>query len=369
MPVKFLHSADWQIGQKASHVAAAANTVRGARLDAARAVIEAANHESVDAVILAGDQFEDNLVEDKLVHAVNEILAGSRAPVFVLPGNHDALTHDSIYWRASWKSGPSNVFLLKTNEPVSIRGTDVSLFPAPVFQKKSPSDPTGEIHIPASYAGIRIGVAHGSLRIEGKFSEDDFPIDLRAHERIGVDYLALGHWHGHFIHDGKVVYSGTHETCSFGEKNSGQALIIEIAAPGAPPRISEVQTGQLNWLTEELDFDLGTETALQVVRNRILSLEHAGKTLMRIRTRGHSGADAGLLLQAFEEEMASRLLFLTIERRDTPSALVQGKLAEMAANYPIVGGLISGITARDLSADESGAAMQLLFEILSSEAR
>src|SRR5512141_2620280 len=113
--VKILHSADWQIGLKAKHVATVAEHVRTARLEAARNVIRAANEAQVNAVVLAGDIFEDNLVHDRLVHQVVQILAGSKAPVFVLPGNHDPLTHDSIYRRASWGQRPASVVLLESN--------------------------------------------------------------------------------------------------------------------------------------------------------------------------------------------------------------------------------------------------------------
>jgi DNA repair exonuclease SbcCD nuclease subunit len=372
MAIRFLHTADWQIGQKASHVASAAATVRRARLDAARAVIEAANRERVHAVILAGDQFEDNLVEDRLVHAIVEILAGSQAPVYVLPGNHDALAHDSIYLRASWKSSPSHIHLLKGHDPIEVPGTDAWLLPAPLAQKKSSEDPTERLRLPEQEGGIRVGIAHGSLRIEGKYSEDDFPIALDAHRRRGLDYLALGHWHGHFTPDGKVVYSGTPETCNFGERNSGQALLVDIPGSGAQVELRQVKTSRLRWATEELDFDLGGETALAALKTRLAHLQKEGESLsnllLRVRTRGHSGPDATLWLQAFEDEWQEKLLYLQVERADLCSAKMEGQLAELAARYPLVESLVQGIAARGLNSEESGAAMQLLFEVLSAEA-
>src|SRR5450759_2271927 len=100
---KILHTADWQMGLKASHVAAVADRVRSARLQAARVLIAKANAANVDAVVLAGDLFEDNLVQDRLVHELVQVLAEAKAPVFVLPGNHDPYSQDSVYRRGSWK--------------------------------------------------------------------------------------------------------------------------------------------------------------------------------------------------------------------------------------------------------------------------
>lgn len=39
---------------------------------------------------------------DRLVH-VMAVLADSRVPVYVLPGNHDALIPDAVYLRPCWK--------------------------------------------------------------------------------------------------------------------------------------------------------------------------------------------------------------------------------------------------------------------------
>src|SRR5262245_49161576 len=134
--VRILHTADWQIGLRAQHVATVGDAVREARMEAARRCIETANRERVDAVILAGDTFEDNFVDNRLVYNVVEILAASRAPVYVLPGNHDALSKESVYYRGSWGNRPGNVVLLETASPVQVPCTDAVLFPAPLLQKK-----------------------------------------------------------------------------------------------------------------------------------------------------------------------------------------------------------------------------------------
>ena len=87
--MKFLHTADWQIGMRAAHVGAAGVRVREARLDAARRVIEAGRQAGVEFVVVCGDTFEDNGVERVLVQRVADILAGFGGPVYVTPGNHD----------------------------------------------------------------------------------------------------------------------------------------------------------------------------------------------------------------------------------------------------------------------------------------
>ena len=75
--MKFLHTADWQIGMRAAHVGEAGVRVRAERLVTARRVIEAARSEGAQFIVLAGDTFEDNGVDRILVQKITDILAGS----------------------------------------------------------------------------------------------------------------------------------------------------------------------------------------------------------------------------------------------------------------------------------------------------
>lgn len=366
--LRLLHTSDWQMGLKAVHVASAGEAVRAARLAAAREVIAIANRERVDAVLLAGDTFEHNLVEDRLVHEVVRVLAGSTSPVFVLPGNHDALSHDSVFRRASFRSRPANIVLLETTQPVSIPRTDAVLLAAPVQQKKSFGDPTASL-ARAPEGAIAIGVAHGSLRIEGKHAADDFPIALDAARKTGLDYLALGHWHAPYLHDERTAYSGTHEPTKFGE-GSGQALLVEIDHRGAAPRVRKVPTARLIWEALDLDLSSGTEAAVANVRSALKALPSPAQTLVRLRTRGESEPDAGLWLTALEDEWSTALLHLCVERTDVPASVARGKLSEVAAENRLVAGLLADLegAASDeptgASTTDRATARQVLSELI-----
>ena len=341
---KLLHTADWQMGLKASHVAAVADRVRSSRLQAARVLIEKANAAKVEAVVIAGDLFEDNLVQDRLVHEVLQVLAEAKAPVFVLPGNHDPYSQDSVYRRGSWKARPQHIVLLETTDPVVVPGDNMVLLPAPLRQRKGFQDPTLLLAQPPAGSAVVVGVAHGSLRIEGKFSPDDFPIALDTVARTGVDYLALGHWHGHYVHDGRTTYSGAHEATSFGETNSGCAVLVEIAARGAFPRIERLETGLLLWKTIDLDASEGL-AGLAAVRAQLDALERPKDTLIRVRTTGICDDNLAGALPGFEDELAAKVLYSRIERADVPAAAAQGRLAEVAQESPLVAAMIKELVA------------------------
>jgi len=370
--VRILHSADWQMGLRAQHVARVASDVRKARLEAARNVIREANRLSVDAVVLAGDTFEDNFVEDRLVHEVLTVLADSRAPVYVLPGNHDALTPDAIYRRPSWKQRPAHIIMLDGDSVVPVPRTNAVLLPAPLRQKKGMKDPTAEWAARADQADIRIGVAHGSLRIEGKYSADDFPIALNAVARSGLDYLALGHWHGQYLHDARIAYSGAHETTKFGEDGSGQALLVEIASRGAEPRLTPVAIGSLAWRALELDLSQGTGPEVERVRALAAGLPHPERTLLRLRTTGTSADDATSLLSGLEDALGGRgFLHVSVERNDIPRAEAEGRLADIAGSSSLISSLLGelgGPVAPASQAPEEAAvrlaARQLLTDLV-----
>ena len=160
--MKFLHTADWQVGMRATQLGDKGERVRHARLESARRVIEEARRETVDFVVVAGDTFENNGVDRIKVREVAKILGGAGCPVFLISGNHDALTPGSVWEDAVWSEFP-NLHVLAKAEPVEVAGG--VLYPCPVFAGDSKEDPTAWIH--ADTSKIAIGIAHGSVENAG----------------------------------------------------------------------------------------------------------------------------------------------------------------------------------------------------------
>jgi len=103
---------------KARHVAEVGDKVRAARLQTVRRLLQVAAEQQADFVIVAGDTFEDNQVDSQLVHKLFSILEQCPLPIYILPGNHDPLTADSVYLRSVLVNNlPANVHILRTFEP------------------------------------------------------------------------------------------------------------------------------------------------------------------------------------------------------------------------------------------------------------
>lgn len=245
--MRFLHTADWQIGMRAAMLGDKGERVRAARLESARFVVELARREHVDFVILAGDTFEHNGVERIKVREVAKILGAAGCPVFIIPGNHDPLTPGSVWEDTVWGEFPNLKILTRAEE---VEAGTATLYACPVSAGDSKDDPTAWIQ--AHGDSIAIGIAHGS--VENPAYEQTLPIARDAATVHGLDYLALGHFHSRTLYGDdagavRMAYSGTHEATSFTEAASGNVLIVDITHRGTAPEIQTVRTGNLEWLS------------------------------------------------------------------------------------------------------------------------
>ena len=309
--MRFVHTADWQIGMKASHVGEAGPRVRDERLAAARRVVDAARAAGADFVLVAGDTFEDNGVDRVLVQQVADILAGFAGPVYVIPGNHDPLVPGSVWDHPAWRAS-GNVRVLREERPVEFPGG--TLYPCPVRAKRSGMDPTAWIPRDGG-RGLRIGLAHGT--VEGvPQDEPDYPIGRDAASRRGLDYLALGHWHSMARYSGpdgavRMAYAGTHETTKFGERDSGNALLVEIAGPGSPPAITPVRTGGLSWLS--IEEDVRNPGDITRLRERIEQVAEPASSLLEVRLAGVIAPADQQELNRLQEILAARFLWARLD--------------------------------------------------------
>lgn len=302
--MRFFHTADWQIGMRAAHVGGGAGRVRDERIAAARRVVDAAVAAEAAFLVLAGDTFENNAVDRALVQQVADTLGRFPRPVFVLPGNHDPLAPGSVWEHAAWAGRP-NITILRDPHPVPLADGAGTLWPCPLRTHRGLDDPTTCIDRPRRDGdGIRVGLAHGTL--EGLNPDESyFPIPADAPDRRSLDYLALGHWHSFKPVGGRMAYSGTHEPTKFGERDSGNAVLVEIDRPGAEPRLTPVRTGGLSWVQREVNCVAEGDLARALAE--LERLESPETTLLHLTLRGVVCPGEQHLLQRIREVAAARM--------------------------------------------------------------
>ncbi|NLJ85147.1 MAG: DNA repair exonuclease [Firmicutes bacterium] len=335
--MRFLHTADWHIGMGASHVPSVADSVRAARLKTAGKITRLARERRCDLLLIAGDLFDSNAVSNDVVHQVLRILEeAAPVEVYILPGNHDLVSPDSVYERPAFANPPANVHVLRDRRPVYLQNGDVAILPAPVTQKCSETDPTFDF--PATpEATHRIGVAHGSLQIEGKYQSDDHPIALDAASRANLDYLALGHWHSYLAVGDVTIMPGTPEPMAFGEE-SGYVTIVEMV--GEQTLVEKIQINTLTWLDKRLDLEPDVDMLTAVGS---WATELTDDTLLRLEITGYGTGELEANLQELSDWLKARLLYLALNTTQVRAGMLTGSAQKLISPHPFLAGVLSDL--------------------------
>lgn len=267
---RFLHTADWQIGRQfASFDPDHAPILAEARLQAVERLAMLAVEHDVAAVLVAGDVFDAQTVTDRTLRRLFNALAGYAGPWIMIPGNHDAALAESVWTRARRLDAiPANVHPLLTPEVALFAEQGFAVLPAPLTQRHTHGDLTAWFDQAATPPGLlRIGLAHGC--VQGLLAEDIDSANPIAADRAAsaaLDYLALGDWHGTRVIDARTAYSGTPEPDRFKDNGAGQALLVELAAPGAIPALTPLPVGQLRWHRLAADVQVASDVDPLVAR-------------------------------------------------------------------------------------------------------
>ncbi|MCK9564215.1 MAG: DNA repair exonuclease, partial [Bacteroidales bacterium] len=250
--MKFLHTADWQIGRQYERFGPEDGpALAEARIATVERIARLAAEESVAAVLVAGDVFDAQTVSDRTVRRLFNAARGFTGPWIMIPGNHDAALAESVWTRAvRLNAVPDHVHLALEPEPLLFPDRGFAVLPAPLTQRHTYGDLTAWFDTVETPPGLaRIGLAHGSVEgvlMEGIDSPNPIAGDRTSRARL--DYLALGDWHGTRQINARTWYSGTPEQDRFKDNGAGQVLLVELAEPGFEPKVTPVAIGQYAWL-------------------------------------------------------------------------------------------------------------------------
>lgn len=313
--VRFIHSSDLHLGKRFGNLP---EDLRGRLREARHTVLDRlaaqARAHGATAVLLAGDTFD---TETPAPDVRRQALAAMRhhAPLrwIVLPGNHDSLQASEL-WRVLRAEVPDNVILATEPEPLVLE-PGVTVLPAPCTTRRPGRDLSAWMDAAASGDTIRVGLAHGAIR---QFSEEAAASDVIAPDRAGragLDYLALGDWHGGVAVDGRTRYSGTPEPDRFKHDEPGRALLVTIAARGAGPEVTPVETGSFDWRTVPLHL-LPSDDGVAMLPALLPPGSQRRQSLLRIAATGRATVAARTALQAAIADVAPEFALLDLAADD-----------------------------------------------------
>lgn len=340
--IRFLHTADWQIGtQFGQFEADEAAHLAQARFDTVRRIAATAAARNVDAVLVAGDVFDLQTVSDTVIRRLFAALQPFSGPWIMLPGNHDAALVESVWTRAQRLNCIApNVRLVLEPGVVLLDACRCALLCAPLTQRITYDDTTAYFDTADTPAGYhRIGLAHGSVGgILQQSIDSSNPIAPTRAASARLDYLALGDWHGHLRVDERTWYAGTHEQDRFRANEPGFVLDVTVSEPGVPPRVDALRIGQYRW--HRWDETIAVPTDIDALKARLAGL--GGDDVLRIDVNGTAAlADAEALHVAVEEARA-RVRALRADLSELQVLPTADDLAELGAQS----GYLAKVVAR-----------------------
>lgn len=160
-------------------------------------VVNAAIQQRVDLLVIAGDLFDHNRVEEPCVQFVCRQLSKVSCPVVMIPGNHDCFTDHSIYHRFDLSLVGSHLHLLsdEDGDALDLHDLQIRIWGRGIIDHHPDNRPLEQV--PARKGDYwHVGVTHGYYIGRGA---DMYSSLITADEiaAADVDYLAMGHVHSY----------------------------------------------------------------------------------------------------------------------------------------------------------------------------
>lgn len=216
--IKILHTGDLHICSPMLNMGDKANSRIGELLETFSNIIKLAEAEKADALLIAGDLFENsNPDRETLNYISGEFEKIKHIKIFMVLGNHDYALEFNF---------PSNVYLFKNYiEKISVGNADIY---GVSFDSEHCERCIIEGFTADDKEKINIMLVHGDVQSGSLYN----PITTDDINYSGVDYMALGHIHSHngFAVSGSSTYAycGIPEGRAFDECGEKGVIIAEV---------------------------------------------------------------------------------------------------------------------------------------------
>ena len=271
--MRFLHTADWQLGMTRHFLAGDAQPrYSAARRDAVAGLGALAAEVGAEFVVVAGDVFEHNQLAPQVIGQSLEAMRAIGIPVYLLPGNHDPLDASSVYTGVPFTAErPDNVVVLDRAGVHQVRpGLEIVAAP---WRSKAPTTDLVAEALEGLDAGpvTRILVAHGGVDILDPDRDKPSLIRLAKLDDAlaggALHYVALGDKHSltRVGGSGRVWYSGSPEVTNFDdvESDPGHVLVVDIdeSDPSRAVAVEARHVGRWRFVTMRREVDTSRDIA------------------------------------------------------------------------------------------------------------
>lgn len=328
--MRFVASADWQLGMTAAFLDdEARHRYTQARFDVLARIGEVAAEHDAEFVVVAGDVFESNQLDRRVLSRAFEALRRVAVPVYLLPGNHDPLDASSIYASSEFVRGcPDQLHVLRSpgiHRVEAAGGAPVDIVAAPWFSKRPLTDLAADVLgdlPPSADDAARILVAHGQVDSLNPDRNDPATIDeatLRGAIDDGrIQFAVLGDRHATYRVDDRAWYPGTPEVTSRRETDPGNVLVVD--ADRTSVRVRPVRTGE--WEFAELSADLTGDADLTALERRLQDRDRKERTALWLRLSGSLSVQEKARLDDLVERAAELYAKVEVAQRNSDLVVV-----------------------------------------------
>lgn len=201
-------------------------------------VIDLANDVSADALVIAGDFFDNGRVDSSTVEFAAGQIRRFEGQTLLLPGNHDPMDPGSLYWRYDMEAIARRLHIFRSHpgELYEPEGLDLVVWGRAYLDSDWHFKPLEGLPEREDNRW-RLGLAHGHfVREGGEMHRSLLMTESEISAAAGHwDYLAFGHWEPHAdVSCGGVtaIYSGAPMPLSDANKRAGWAAVVDMTDEG-----------------------------------------------------------------------------------------------------------------------------------------
>jgi DNA repair exonuclease SbcCD nuclease subunit len=330
--MRFLHTADWQLGMTRHFLGGDAQPrYSAARRDAVAGLGALAVEVAAEFVVVSGDVFEHNQLAPQVISQSLEAMRAIGIPVYLLPGNHDPLDASSVYTSTLFTAEcPDNVVVLDRAGVHQVR-PGLEILAAPWRSKAPTTDLVAEV-LDGLEPGpaIRVLVAHGGVDVLDPDRDKPSLIRLAALDEAlaggALQYVALGDKHSltQVGGSGRVWYSGTPEVTNFDdvESDPGHVLVVDIdeSDPRRGVTVTARHVGHWRFVTMRREVDTNRDIAdLDMNLDQMADKE---RTVVRLALKGSLTVTDRAAVDACLDRYGRLFAWLGLWERHTDLAVV-----------------------------------------------
>ena len=226
--MKFVHIADMHFDSSLSSLSEIEGLTEKIRLEQRkifRKIINYIKENKIELLFIAGDLYEQKYIRETTIEYINNLFKEiPETKIFIAPGNHDPNIKNSYYQKFNWNE---NVKIFNSKiEKIKLNNINIYGYGFEDYYCKNSG--IEEINLDEKNK-INILITHASLDASKTEDMQYNPISKNKLEKIGFNYVALGHIHkNNYEKNNKIIYPGSTIGLGFDELGEHGMVVGEI---------------------------------------------------------------------------------------------------------------------------------------------